>query len=152
MTTRTTRLLELNLSPDERTLKQFGFIALIAFGLLAACAFYERWMFSFGLGSARTAVAVALAAVGVLAGLSSLVHPKANRVVYVGLSVLAYPIGLVLSYVIMGTLFFAIFAPTGALLRLGGKDPMQRGFRRDQASYWTPARPRRSKESYFRQF
>ena len=148
----TTKLLELNLRPDERTLKQFGFIALFGFGLLAACAFYETWMFAFGLGQARTAVALALAILGVLAALASLIRPSANRLIYIGISVLAYPVGLVVSYVVLALLFFGIFAPTGALLRLLGKDPMQRTFERAQDSYWTPSRPRRSKASYFRMF
>lgn len=148
----TTKLLDLNFSPDERTLRQFGFIALVGFGSLAACAFYERFLFAFGLGSARTIVAVVLAGLGVLAALASLVRPKANRIIYIGISLLAYPIGLVVSYLILGALFFGVFAPMGALLRLCGKDPMQRAFRRDQPSYWTEARPRRGKESYFRQF
>src|SRR5919106_1720523 len=130
------KLLDLNLNPDERTLRQFGFIALVGFGLLAACAFLETWMFAFGLGGARTTVALALAALALLSVLCSLVYPKAHRFIFIVISVLAYPIGLVLSYVILGFLFFGIFAPTGALLRISGRDPMQRALRRDQTSYW----------------
>jgi hypothetical protein len=147
-----TKMLQLNLSPDERTLKQFGFIALGAFGLLAVCAFYETWMFSFGLGALRSPVATALAGVGAASGLLSLVWPKANKALFLGLTVVSYPIGLVMSYVILGVLFFGIFAPIGGLLRLAGADPMQRALRKDERSYWSSTRPNRSKESYFRQF
>jgi MFS family permease len=146
------KLLDINLNPDERTLRQFGFIALGGFGLLAVCAFYEKWMFAFGLGEARSSVAIALAAVAGVAALFSLVYPKANKVIYVGITILAYPIGFVLSYVIMGVLFFGIFAPIGALLRMSGVDPMQRALEKAKQSYWSEARAARSKESYFRQF
>jgi len=146
------KLLDLNLNPDERTLRQFGFIALGGFGLLAVCAWFETWMFAFGLGSARSVVALTLGGLAVLAALLSLVYPRGNRVLYVGIAVLAYPIGFVMSYVIMGLLFFAIFAPVGALLRIFGKDPLHRAWQREQSSYWTPARGRRAKQSYFRQF
>jgi MFS family permease len=146
------KLLDLNLNPDERTLKQFGFIALGGFGLLAACAFFEKFMFAFGLGAARQPVAITLAALALVAALFSLIAPKANKFIYVGITVLAFPIGFVMSYVIMGTLFFLIFAPVGAMLRVAGTDPMQRALRKDDKSYWSEARPQRSKESYFRQF
>jgi hypothetical protein len=97
-------------------------------------------------------VALTLAALAGLSALLSLVYPKANKVIYLGISVLAYPIGFVMSYVILGLLFFGVFAPIGALLRLSGTDPMQRALDKSQTSYWSVPRPQRSKESYFRQF
>ena len=146
------KLIDLNFNPDERMLRQFGFIALGGFGLLALCAFYEKLVFSFGLGAARVPVAAGLGAVAALSLLFSLVYPKANRPIFVLLSVVTFPIGLVMSYVIMGTLFFGIFAPVSALLRMTGTDPMQRKLDKSQTSYWSDARTGRSKQSYFRQF
>jgi hypothetical protein len=70
----------------------------------------------------------------------------------VALSAIALPIGFVLSYVIMGTLFYAIIAPIGLVMRVFGKDPLHRGFLRDAPTYWVDARPPRPRESYFRQF
>ena len=46
-----------------------------------------------------------------------------------GLAVITFPIGFVLSYVILGLLFYAIIAPIGLLLRLFGKDPLDRNIR-----------------------
>jgi hypothetical protein len=146
------KLVHLNLSPDDRTLRQFGFIALGAFGLLAVCAFYEAWMFSFGLGERRELVAYALGGLGLLSGLLSLAWPKGNKPLFLGLTIVTYPIGIVMSYVILGALFFGVFAPIGALLRAAGNDPMQRRLRSDASSYWSSARADRSKASYFRQF
>jgi hypothetical protein len=125
---------------------------VVGFGLLAACAYYETWMFAFGLGDARLTVAGTLAGVGVLSLLLGLVYPRANRVIFVGTAILAYPIGLVLSYVIMGVLFFLIIAPIGILLRILGKAPLARSYDRNATTYWSKAHPSRGQQSYFRQF
>lgn len=146
------KAIEINWNPDERTLKQFGFIALAAFGLLAACAYFEVWMFSFGLGTARVAVAGGFGALALLSGLFSAALPKANKPLFLALTLITYPIGFVMSYVVLGILFFGVFAPIGALLRATGSDPMQRSLQNGERSYWSEARARRSKESYFRQF
>lgn len=146
------KMIELDLHPDRRTLRQFGLMALLVFGALAACALGEAWLFAGGLGAARLPVAWALAGVAVVSGLFSAVFPAGNRALYVGMSVVAFPIGLVTSYVVLGVLFFGVITPIGLVLRLTGKDPMMRRFRSDQASYWSEARSKRDKASYFRQF
>ena len=57
-----------------------------------------------------------------------------------------------LSYVILGTLFYLIIAPTGLLMRAFGKDPLKRHFEPGATTYWVDAGPPRPKESYFKQF
>ena len=146
------KLIEFDWSPDDRRLRQFGFIALGGFGLLACLAWAERGMFAFGLGDARVPVASAFAGLAALSALFSLVFPRGNLPVYIGLSVAAFPIGFVLSYLIMGTLFYVVIAPIGLVLRLFGKDPMNRAFIPGATTYWVPARPPRPREAYFRQF
>ncbi len=146
------KMIEIDFSPDERTLRQFGWIALGGFGLLAALAYFEQLMFAFGLGEARVPVAAGIAGVGLLAALLGAVYPKANRPLFVGLAVLAFPIGFVLSYLILGALFFLVITPTGVVMRLLGRDPMARTFDPDATSYWTPATPARERDDYFKQF
>lgn len=146
------KLLEIDWKPDDRTLRQFGFIALFGFSFLAAIAWFEVLIFSFGLGEWRPVVAGTFAALGAIATLFSLVAPRANLPIFIGLTVLAYPIGFVLSYLIMGFLFFGMITPLGLVFRLIGKDPMNRRFEPEATTYWSDPRPRRGKESYFRQF
>ena len=146
------RAIEINLRPDVRTLRQFGFIALAGFAFLAVIAWYEALVFSFGLGAARPYVAGGFAAVAGVSLLFSVVYPKANLGLYLGLTVIAYPIGFVLSYLIMGTLFFLLITPVGLLLRLLVRDPMERHMLREAESYWVDARGERPSESYFKQF
>ncbi len=143
---------EINLNPDAHTLRLFGFIALAGFGFLAASAWYEVLVFSVGPGfNSPNVVAGGFACLAVLSLLFSAVYPKANLPIYVGLTIVAYPIGLVLSYVIMVTLFYFIIAPLGVLMRLMGKDPLEKRINPEADTYWADA-PARPSESYFKQF
>ena len=146
------KMIEINWRPDDRTLRQFGAIALVGFSFLAAIAWWELFIFAFGLGEARAIVAGTFAALAGLSALFSLVAPRANLPIYLGLTILSYPIGFVLSYVIMGFLFFVMITPMGLIFRLTGYDPLQRRFEPEATTYWTDPRPRRGKESFFRQF
>jgi hypothetical protein len=146
-------MIDLDLDPDAKTLRQFGFIALGGFAAVSALVWFELLIFAGGwLGGARETVAYTLLGIGGLTAFLSLVYPKANKPIFIGLSVVAYPIGFVLSYVIMGTLFFLIITPTGVAMRTIGKDPLENRFASDAQTYWTPCRPARPAESYFKQF
>jgi hypothetical protein len=146
------KMIEIDWRPDDRTLRQFGAIALVGFSFLAALAWWELLVFSVGLGAARPWIAGGFLALAGLAGLFSLVAPRANLPIYLGLTILAYPIGFVLSYVILGFLFYGMITPLGLFFRLTGHDPLHRRFDPQATTYWVDPRPRRSKESYFRQF
>jgi hypothetical protein len=143
--------IKLDLDPSPQTLRQFGFIALGAFALLAALAHFELLMFSRGLGAARDTVVVIFLAVGASGALFSLLAPRANRFLFVGLSIVAYPIGFVVSHVLLALLFFGLFAPLGALLKALGKDQVASGGAAE-ASYWRKARRTRDLRDYFRQY
>ena len=146
------KLIEIDLHPSKTTLRQFGWIALVGFGLLGLLAWYETLIFSFGLGAAREPVAFTLWGLAGLTALFSLVFPSANRPIYIGLTLLAFPIGFALSYVIMGTLFYVLITPVGLFFKLTGRDSMHRRFDPNADTYWFEARARRPREDYFKQF
>ena len=146
------KLIDIDWSPNDKTLRQFGFIALGGFAFVALLAWQEWLVFAGGLGDARPYVAGGLLGLGALSALLSLVFPRANWPIYAGLTAIALPIGFVLSYVIMATLFYLIIMPIGFLLRLFGKDPLDRRFLPEAKSYWVDAAPPQPKERYFRQY
>ncbi|MGH0037021.1 MAG: SxtJ family membrane protein [Myxococcota bacterium] len=146
------KMVEIDWNPEERTLRQFGFIALAGFGFIAVIAWFEVLIFAFGLGAAKPWVAGIAAGLAALSALFSLVAPRANRPIFVGLAVLTFPIGFVLSYVILGTLFYGLIAPVAIVFKLTGRDPMHRGYDPEASSYWTDARSARAANSYFRQY
>ena len=47
------QMIEMNLRPDDKTLRQFGVIAIFGFGFVAAIAYFEVLIFAMGLGSAK---------------------------------------------------------------------------------------------------
>jgi hypothetical protein len=146
------QMVKIDLNPDERTLRQFGWIAFFGFSLLALVAHREWLVFSMGLGAAKPYVSGAFAVLAGLSALFSLVWPRANRPIYVGLALVSYPIGFVLSWVILGLLFYGMITPVGLLFRLIGRDPMNRRLDRSAKTYWQDARPPRPAESYFHQY
>ena len=54
-----------------------------------------------------------------------LVFPPIIRPIFVGLILLTYPIGWVVSHVLLGLIFYGIVTPIGIILRLTGHDPLQ---------------------------
>jgi len=146
-------LLDVTLDPEPRVLRQFGFFALAAFGLLGAVALWRSTLFGFVLGERALPVAIGFFALGAVSALFSLVAPRANRPLYVGLIVLTFPIGFVLSFLVLGILFFLVLSPVGLLFRLIGRDGLQLRIDPAATTYWVDREPGGpDTERYFKQF
>ena len=61
-------------------------------------------------------------------------------------------IGTALTWLLLAPFFYLCFVPARLLLRLRGKDPLQRRFPGREASYWTPRKPVADPAQYRRQF
>lgn len=145
-------MLDLDLRPGLKQLRDFGTIALVAFGLLGALLLWKRAIWGLELGKATEPIVYTLWALGGASGLFSLIAPSFNRPLYLCLTILTFPIGFVLSFVVLAILFYGLITPVAILFRLLGRDPLQRRMEPDRKSYWEPHRPRLDKGSYFRQF
>ncbi|MCY2991852.1 MAG: SxtJ family membrane protein [Planctomycetota bacterium] len=134
------KLVEMNWHPTDRQLRQFGVIGLFALPLLG-------WLWSGGvLGiGILAAVGLALAAVG-------LTYPQTLRPIFVGLSLVGLPIGWGVSELTLLVLFYGLFLPIGLLLRLLGRDPLDRKFDAQASSYWQPKKPPTDVASCFRRW
>jgi len=146
------KMIEIDFRPDRRQLRQFGFIALVAFGLVGLLTWWKNGLFGFDFGGATQAVVGVFWALGLVSGLFALVAPRANWPLYVTLMVVTYPIGFVLSYVLMAVLFYGMFTPVGLIFRLIGRDSLNRRFEPEAKTYYARHRPAKSTERYFRQF
>jgi hypothetical protein len=136
-------VIEIDRNPGPRTLRQFAGLFLIAFGVLGYVVFRR---------SGTVEIAAAIWFVAALVGTLGLLRPAAIRLVYVGMIYLAFPIGWVVSHVVLALVLYLVLTPIGLVLRLAGRDPLARGFDREAGSYWTPHREADSMERYFRQF
>ena len=94
--------------------------------------------------------AVALAAVGVAVAILGALRPRAVRPLFSTAMALTAPINWVMNRVVLGLLYFVLFAPVGWLFRRRRRDPLR--LRKPEGStYWTPAPPPPPAKSYLRQ-
>ena len=124
-------------------LKQFGVISLFGFGALGALA---RWSWH------MPTLAAVLFACGVAICLISIAYPPGIKYVYVGLTVLTYPIGWVILHLLLGILYFLLFTPLGLVFRAIGRDALHRRLDAQATTYWYPRTSEVDPERYFRQF
>jgi hypothetical protein len=130
--------------PDHRTCRRFGVISLVMCVLLAALLGWWRDL--------PPGWAIVIAAFGTVVFVLSLIGDAFVRPVYVGLTLVTLPIGWVLSYVVLGVVYFLVLTPIGLVSRLFGYDPLRLRRDPDAESYWTPHEPPGDVKRYFNQF
>jgi len=104
-------------NPERKQLRQFAGIWFPAFCALVG------WSIARKTGHWHEVEVVWIVA-GVIS-IAGLVFPPIIRPVFVGLILLTYPIGWVVSHVLLGLIFYGIVTPIGIILRLTGHDPLQ---------------------------
>jgi hypothetical protein len=133
---------DISFTPSTRTLRQFAGIWVLFFGGLAC------WH---GLVGAHTSIALVLAVLAVTVGPLGLIWPRAIRWIYVGWMVLAFPIGWVISRVILALLFYGLFTPLGQFFKLIGRDALARRYHPGVDTYWAPKPTAIDMRSYYHQ-
>jgi len=103
--------------PERKQLRQFAGIWFPAFCALVG------WSVARKTGHWHE-VEVGWVIAGVIS-IAGLVFPPIIRPVFVGLILATFPIGWVVSQVLLGAIFYGIVTPLGLILRLTGHDPLQ---------------------------
>src|SRR5215510_7649565 len=132
---------DIQFNPSEKTLRQFAGLFLIVFSLLAFVEVQFRH---------RPQLALVYGALAVAIGPLGLLRPRLMRPIWVAWSVVAFPIGFVVSTLFLAVLFYGIFTPIGIVFRLTGRDTLALR-RSDARTYWKPRPAARDKRAYFRQ-
>jgi hypothetical protein len=104
-------------NPDRKQLRQFAGIWFPAFCALVG------WSIARKTGHWHE-VEIGWATAGIIS-IAGLVFPPLIRPIFVGLILLTYPIGWVVSHVLLGLIFYGIVTPIGIILRVTGHDPLQ---------------------------
>lgn len=116
----------IDLHPTRRTLLRWGATLLCASAILAAIL---RWLMH------RPDAATGLLAFGVAMLLGSAL-PGLGRVLYVAWLGLGLTLGRVTSPLILAGVYFLLVVPIGVIMRLCGRDSMQRKPAEATHSYW----------------
>ncbi len=135
-------LIKINRHPSAKDLRLFsalGFVFLATFGFVARRHGYAN-------------VSLLLWGLGGGVGLLGVIAPRAVRPIYLAAVYATFPIGFVLSHVILAVVYFGIFMPIGLLMRLLGRDPLQRRFEPQRSTYWRQRPPARPAASYLKQY
>ena len=136
-------IVDINWNPTRKDLRWFA-------GLLIPFCGAVAW--SLGDGDFSQPGPMGILAAGAAVGVTGLVVPEGIRYLYLAWMVAVSPIAFVMSCVIIGLVFYVVVLPLGLLVKLSGRDALQRHRDDSSSSYWLkkvmPTEPRR----YFRQF
>ena len=116
-------LIEINWAPTDRQLRQFGAICLFALPAIG-------WLWGGG-----TTIIVILGVVGLLLAFTGMVLPAVLKPIFLALTIVATPIGIVIGEVTMLLIYFGVFLPFGLAFRIAKRDALQRSFEKDKDSY-----------------
>jgi len=104
-------------NPSTKQLRQFAGIWFPAFCALVG------WSIGHKTGH-WSEVEIGWVLAGVLS-VGGLVLPVLIRPIFVGLILLTFPIGWVVSHLLLGLIFYGVVTPIGLILRISGHDPLQ---------------------------
>ena len=127
---------------SDRTVRQFAALCGLMLGLAAT---RDVWV--------RGAVVRGewLAAVAAIITIAGLARPRAIRPLFVAALAITRPIGLVVSRLLLGIMFYAIFTPLAFMFRLSGRDALHRRRQDGARTYWVVKGMPSDVRSYFKQ-
>ena len=124
-----------------KTLRQFAAAWLLLFLALA----YRFGRGHHALGGLFVVLALVIGPLG-------LIKPLAVRWIFVSWMVLAFPIGWLVSQLMLAVLFYLVLTPVAILFRLRGRDLLWRKSETGRATFWLPKQTPQDVHSYFRQY
>lgn len=135
-------MIDINWNPDAKTLRWFAALQVLFFAVLGSL-----WRESLG-----TTGLAALLSVSLLLGVAGLARPGWIRWIYVVWMVLVFPIGWVVSHLILAVVYYLVLTPIALLVRWRRGDPLQRRIDPSASTYWTQRRTGGDASRYFRQY
>ncbi len=133
---------EINWNPDARTLRWFAGLQVLFFCLLL---WVWRDRFPVSVGAAIISLSVVL-------GITGLIRPAAVRWCYVGWMAAVFPLGWLVSHLLLAVVYYLVLTPIALAVRGTRGRMLDLEFDPEAASYWTPRRRDRDVSDYFRQY
>lgn len=129
-------------NPTPRVLRQFAAAWLTFFLLFSADEIWRR-------GNASAGLALAVVS---LVGVVGLIRPASVSLLFIAASAIAFPIGWLMSQIVLAIIFFAVLTPMAFLQRARGRDALGLKRKPEQSSFWSARGPRSGPERYLKQF
>ena len=136
-------IVEIAWHPSPNQLRVFALVQVLFFALISMII--VRNSGSWQVAAIVMACSLVVAIVGVC-------FPGIIRFVYVAWMAALFPIAWTVSFVLMMLIFYLLFTPIGLIMKLVGRDPMQRKFDRSAETYWIRREQKRDDAAYFKQY
>lgn len=131
-------------NPADKMLRQFGVLCFLFFGGFSIYHISIRPNFYLSL---------VFAIIAILAGLAAIVKPVTLKYIFIGWMILAFPIGFIVSKIILLSVFLLVFMPVSLIFRLIGRDALALRRKSTQSStYWLPKQQPADPSRYLRQY
>lgn len=133
-------LLDFNFNPSHRQLRQFGAVCTVALPL-------ATWAWTKDLSAVAWAAGIGALLCGI-----GYVLPRLLKPIFVGLTIVTIPIGLVVGELAMLLIYFGLFLPMAIVFRMLGRDALDRRTAKpDSTTLWKPRSSPSSIRKYYQQ-
>ena len=132
-----------NRDPSKKDLAIYGLAMAVLFTVVGSLAYWKfdspnaaKWIW--GAGALFLLVYLAI--------------PKARGTIFRVWVAITFPLGLLLSHLVLALSYYLVFCPIGLIMRVIGRDAMNRKMEPGAKTYWTPHRTGDDPARYFKQF
>ncbi len=133
---------DIPLDPTSRMLRQFAGAWLVLFVVLAG---YRHFKEQNGMGAL---VFLGFAQLGMM----GLIAPVSVRWLFIGVTVVTFPIGVVMANILMAVTYYLIMTPIGLAMRLSGRDALRLNMSGHCPSHWQSCERDTDPNRYLKQY
>lgn len=138
-------VIKINQNPSAGEMRWFGLIMLLFFALLGTVVCWR-------VGWELTTAPMVIWSIGVVLCFVYYAVRAFRRAMYLGWMYAVFPIGWVVSHVVLAVTYYLVLTPIGLIMRLIGRDPMERTLDPEAKTYWIDHELVTDASRYFRQY
>ena len=140
---------EVNWNPDIDERRSFAKSLIIGFPCVAVALLLIGKLSS---GFWNIELSLWIGGVGAALGIICWIVPQIAKPFYLLWYCIACSIGIILSNILLGLIFYGLVTITGLIMKLLGRDPLNRNIDKDTETYWLDVKKTDDPTRYFRQY
>ena len=129
--------------PTAGELRWFGLMVAAFAGVVGGLIYYF---------SANLTVAVVVWAIGLILAAVYYALPPTRYLLFTLWMTIFFPLGWLISHLLMGAVFYLLITPVALVMRLIGRDALGKAPDPAAKTYWTPMESNPKETRYFQQF